>query len=56
MMYEVCCSSNNIGVYVTVHSSSPLLLSAILSRASKLVDVAADGLDVLGCFQNSRYL
>jgi hypothetical protein len=27
MLYEVCCSSNNRGLYVTVHSSSPFHLS-----------------------------
>jgi hypothetical protein len=26
MLYEVCCSSNNRGLYATVHSLSPLLL------------------------------
>jgi hypothetical protein len=29
---DVICSSNNRELYVTVNSSSPLLLSAILSR------------------------
>jgi hypothetical protein len=31
VLYEVCCSSSKGGLYVTVHSTSPLLLSAILS-------------------------
>jgi hypothetical protein len=31
MIYEVCCSSNNRGLYVTVYSSNPLLLATILS-------------------------
>jgi hypothetical protein len=35
MLYEVCCSSSNRGLYVTVHSSSVLLLAAILSSVSK---------------------
>jgi hypothetical protein len=35
MLYEVCCSSSNTGLYVTFRSSSPLLLSAILSSVGK---------------------
>jgi hypothetical protein len=31
MLHEASCSSSNRGFYVTVHSTSPLLLSAILS-------------------------
>jgi hypothetical protein len=31
MLYDVCCSSSNSGLYVKVHSLIPLLPSAILS-------------------------
>lgn len=53
MIYEVCCSPNNRGLYVTLHCSSPLLL--LRHIVDQKVDVTANGLGLQESCQNSGY-
>jgi hypothetical protein len=57
ILHEVCCSSSNRELpYVTVHSTSPVLLSAILSSDGNWSLWPSMDRTFWDDFQNSDYL